>query len=135
MDSSFVIALYNTKDKHHTRASRFLNAHPEHQYLLPEVVLPEATFMLERVGGRTSADNFLADLIRIGANLQSLSQTDLERVHVIRATYADSRFDFVDCCIMALAERLNIIRICTFDRRDFSIFRPAHTKHLELLPD
>ena len=37
--------------------------------------------------------------------------------------YADARFDFVDCCIMALAERLAITQICTFDRRDFSIFK------------
>ena len=50
------------------------------------------------------------------------------------AKYADARFDFVDCCIMALVERLDITQICTFDRRDFGIFRPAHCEYLELLP-
>jgi len=48
--------------------------------------------------------------------------------------YADARLDFVDCCIMALTERLDIRRVATFDRRDFSIFRPNHGDYLELLP-
>lgn len=48
--------------------------------------------------------------------------------------YRDAELDFVDCCLTALAERLNITRICTFDRRDFSIIRPKHTDYLELLP-
>lgn len=48
--------------------------------------------------------------------------------------YQSARFDFVDCCIMALSERLNITQVCTLDRRDFSIFRPGHCPFLELLP-
>jgi uncharacterized protein len=48
--------------------------------------------------------------------------------------YLDSKLDFVDCCLMALSERLNITQICTFDTRDFMIFRPRHVNHLEILP-
>jgi len=48
--------------------------------------------------------------------------------------YSDAQFDFVDVSIMALAERLHITRICSLDRRDFSIFRPSHCDYLELLP-
>ena len=59
---------------------------------------------------------------------------DVKRAIDVMESYADARFDFVDCCIMALTERLNITRICTFDRRDFSIFRPKHCDFLELLP-
>jgi hypothetical protein len=50
------------------------------------------------------------------------------------ATYASADFDLADCCIMALAERLNITQVCTFDQRDFSIFRPTHCPHLDILP-
>ena len=49
--------------------------------------------------------------------------------------YKDAEFDFVDCCLMAIAERLNIEDICTFDRRDFAIFRPKHCENFTLLPD
>ncbi len=48
--------------------------------------------------------------------------------------YADAEFNFTDTAIMAQAERLNINRIATFDRRDFSVFRPTHCEYLELLP-
>ncbi|MDZ4767972.1 MAG: hypothetical protein SGJ24_02500 [Chloroflexota bacterium] len=44
------------------------------------------------------------------------------------------RFDFVDCCIMAQAEWLNITHACTLDMRDFAHFRPCHVDHLTLLP-
>lgn len=47
---------------------------------------------------------------------------------------AEARFDFVDCCLMALCGRLTITRLCTFDRRDFGIFRPNHAESLTLLP-
>lgn len=48
--------------------------------------------------------------------------------------YASANFDFVDCCIMALTERLNVTQVGILDRRDFSIFRPQHVNHLEILP-
>jgi hypothetical protein len=35
---------------------------------------------------------------------------------------------------MALSERLNITQIYTFDRRDFTVFRPKHCDYLELMP-
>jgi predicted nucleic acid-binding protein len=59
---------------------------------------------------------------------------DVTRAGEITAQYASAHFDFVDCCIMALAERLNITQVCTFDQRDFTIFRPTHCDYLELLP-
>ena len=46
---------------------------------------------------------------------------------------ADSSF-IVGCCIMALAERLGITQIATFDRRDFNIDRPRYCESFELLP-
>jgi predicted nucleic acid-binding protein len=68
------------------------------------------------------------------AELISLTKDDAERATEIMEAYSDARFDFVDCCIMALSERLNITQVCTFDRRDFVIFRPKHCDYLELLP-
>lgn len=36
--------------------------------------------------------------------------------------------------LVALAERLNLTQVCTFDRRDFNLIRPRHCDHLDLLP-
>jgi predicted nucleic acid-binding protein len=63
-----------------------------------------------------------------------LVDPDFERALAILDKYADSRIDFVDACIMALAERLNVTRVLTFDRRDFGLYRPTHCDHFELLP-
>ncbi len=59
---------------------------------------------------------------------------DLDRILDIVNAYADAEFDIVDCCIMAIAERLNLTRVATFNRRDFSMYRPRHCEFLELLP-
>jgi predicted nucleic acid-binding protein len=52
----------------------------------------------------------------------------------VMRTYLDADLDLVDCCLTALAERMNIRHICTFDRRDFALIRPQHTDYFELLP-
>ncbi len=59
---------------------------------------------------------------------------DLERAAEILEKYADSKIDYVDAVIMAIAERLNIKRILTVDRRDFSLFRPKHCDFFEIIP-
>jgi predicted nucleic acid-binding protein len=48
--------------------------------------------------------------------------------------YADANLDFVDALIVATAERLNIKRLLTLDRRDFQLIRPKHCASFELLP-
>lgn len=58
----------------------------------------------------------------------------MARMQEIMTKYADAEFDYGDVSIMAIAERLNITRICTFDRRDFHIYQPTHCSHFELVP-
>jgi predicted nucleic acid-binding protein len=36
--------------------------------------------------------------------------------------------------IVAIAERLNITRVLTLDRRDFQLIRPKHCSAFEILP-
>ena len=48
--------------------------------------------------------------------------------------YADSRINFVDATVMAVAERFLIKEVLTLDKRDFQIFRPKHCSSLTLLP-
>ena len=71
---------------------------------------------------------------RAAFQMQDLTDPDLERMQRIMEQYHDAAFDFADTAIMALAERLNIAQVYTFDRRDFTIFRPRHCDYLELFP-
>jgi len=49
-------------------------------------------------------------------------------------TYRAADIGFVDASVIAVAERLGVVRIYTLDRRDFGIMRPAHAEAFELLP-
>ncbi|MHB8628121.1 MAG: hypothetical protein ACYDBJ_20085 [Aggregatilineales bacterium] len=73
-------------------------------------------------------------MVRPLFQIEALTTADMLRMEVIMAQYQSARFDYTDTAIMALAERLNLTQVYTFDRRDFSIFRPAHCPVLELLP-
>ena len=133
VDSSFVYALYSTKDQKHRAALEFSEqtaAHP----LIPDVVLPEVTFLFHRAGGVPAVTTFLHNFVEAGIETIPLQLVDIRRAEAIMTTYASADLDFVDCAIVALAERLNIRQILTFDRRDFSIVRPQHSAYFELLP-
>jgi uncharacterized protein len=133
IDSSFLYILYNAHEPEHKRVTDFLKREPI-SAIIPDVVLPEVTFLFKRFGGEPAVITFLTSLERRKPHLEPLLQSGLSRARDIMAAYPHARLDFVDCAIMAISERLNIDRICTFDRRDFSIFRPQHCDYLTLLP-
>ncbi|RMF77394.1 MAG: PIN domain-containing protein [Chloroflexi bacterium] len=132
-DSSFIYALYNTKDSYHRQAMEFSEQYTG-RVIIPDVILPEVSYLLVRDLGYHGVQEFLGKFKEVGHSLEPLANSDLIRVHEISVEYSSAEFDIVDCCIMALAERLYITKIATFDRRDFSIFRPHHCDYLELLP-
>ena len=132
-DSNFVYALYNSGDTRHKEAMSFVSQITE-VMLVPDVVLPEVCYLITRDLGHSGIHRFLEYFAQLDAPLEPIEMGDLDRARNILITYDDAEFDIVDCCIMAIAERLNVTRIATFDRRDFSIFRPRHCDYLELLP-
>ncbi len=133
IDSSFLIALYNPKDPNHSRAKTFIGE-DHYVHLIPQVALPEVTFLLNRAGGSPAVARFLQALTIAQPVLEPIIMADLTRIRVIRDSYRSTQLDFVDCCIVALSERLDIGYVATFDRRDFSIIRPRHVSYLDLLP-
>ena len=66
--------------------------------------------------------------------IEALTAQDMIRMRGDHGAISDSEFDFVDTAVMAVAERLNISRVYTVDKRDFSTFRPKHCSYLTLLP-
>jgi uncharacterized protein len=132
VDTSFLIATYNQSDPLHSPAVAGINRRA--RLLVPQVTLVEAAYMLTERAGIATAIGFLTHLLDSKTPLIPLENEDIARARNIMMTYADAPFDFVDCCLMALAERLKITQIYTFDRRDFRVFRPSHCDYLELLP-
>lgn len=133
VDSSFLVALYDDSDRQHRRANNFTFDGSE-RLLVPDVVLPEVSHVLRRRFYYQSSFAFFEFFDFEIASLEPVRKVDLTRIEEIAQQYQSAEFDLVDCCIMAIAERLGITRIATFDGRDFSIYRPRHCDYFELLP-
>jgi predicted nucleic acid-binding protein len=133
IDSGFLYALFDQDDRYH-RVVKTVQEIETSTALVPDIVLVEAAFLARRTGNVPAVASFLHALEQFNFQLQALSGQDLSRAREILETYTDAQLDFVDCCLMALAERLKIRRVCTIDPRDFYIFRPAHCDRLEILP-
>ncbi len=133
VDASYLVALAYPRDRNHNKAKMFSAEHPT-GLLIPDVVLAEGIYNLQRLGGIVATVQFASLLIGQLPQFVPLTLPDFARSIALMDKYRDAELDFVDCCLTALAERLGITGICTFDRRDFSIIRPQHTDYFELLP-
>lgn len=134
IDSGFLYSLYSKGDVNFERSRLVANA-GGFKPLVPEVVITEVAYLFRHRRSIDAAIEFLEIYSTTGLTTISLSPTDYHRVAAIMRTYKDAELDFVDCAIMALAERLNVTHICTYDRCDFSLFRPRHCDYLTLLPE
>ncbi len=131
-DTAFVASLGNREDKRHQDCLAVYKR--EEAIYLPQTVFAEVGYMLGReIGNRGFAD-FLRRLPETKYRILALEMADFLRTAELLEQYADSRVDFVDASIAAVAERLNITRILTLDQRDFHVMRPKHTDYFEILP-
>ena len=133
IDTGFMFAVLDKEDVKHETCS--LAYEREMAMFLPEVVLPELAYLVIRSLGYDILTTFLRYVAAGNLLLISTTREDLERASEILEKYADSKIDFVDCVIMAIAERLKIERILTIDRRDFGLLRPRHCDYFEIIPE
>jgi predicted nucleic acid-binding protein len=132
-DTGFLFALANTQDEHHRKVINVVRRLSE-PVILPLTVLPEICYLLDTRLGHASMRQFVANVLTGAMELTSLNKADIARALKILQQYGDTRIDFVDATIIALAERLQITRILTVDQRHFRIVRPLHCSAFELLP-
>ena len=133
LDTGFLYATFDTSDQHHKQVKGLL-AELSDSVLLPTVVLVELSYLLSARLGHKQMRQIIRQVEQSPIPLLSLTKRDLRRIHVLLDKYADIQLDFVDAAIVTLAERLNIQRVLTVDRRDFLIIRPKHCAYFELLP-
>jgi uncharacterized protein len=131
-DSGFIVALVNRSDQRHAEVVPIYQEYAE--ILLPQMVLVEVAYLIGRDAGISTVVKFLQGLPASRFEVLEASAQDLERTAQILEKYADSKVDFVDAIVMAMAERLNIRAILTIDQRDFRLFRPSHCPSFTLRP-
>lgn len=132
-DTSFLLAVIGRHDEQHRKAQEFYENF-KGRILIPKVTLPELAYLISDAANTAKVVEVFRAFRASRVEFLDLEDADFERALDILDRYRDSRIDFVDACIMATAERLNITRILTFDHRDFGMYRPAHCDYFELLP-
>lgn len=120
VDTGLLFALFDRNDQYHERAVRSVND-GRFAFLTTLATITETVHLLRRCPVENTL-NFL-NWIRCGAvQIISLDVEDFGRICDVMAKYADLRPDFADATLVAIADRLQINRIATFDR-DFDVYR------------
>ncbi len=132
LDTGFLLAVLDADDTLHERCVQALLKEPEPR--LPSIVLPELAYMVLRELGHAVLARFLESLEREEMPIEWMRGADIRRTREILLQYEDNRVDFVDCAIVAMAERLDIYRILTVDQRHFRIIRPRHVGFFTISP-
>jgi predicted nucleic acid-binding protein len=130
-DTGPLYALADADDAWHERMTDFIAGRDE-TILVPVTILPEVTYLLRsRLGDRVER-SFVGSLASRQLAIEPLQAADVERCETLLDRYRD--LGFVDCTVIAMAERLRLSAIVTTDRRHFSTVRPAHRMMFDLLP-
>ncbi len=133
LDSGFLFASLNASESEHPETIHVLGNIRE-PIVLPIPAITEVAYLLARDISNEAAADFIASLAATELTLEIPRQEDYARSAEILRQYSDAKLDFVDTIIVAIAERLNITRVLTLDRRDFQLIRPKHCGAFEILP-
>jgi uncharacterized protein len=103
--------------------------------LVPQPVIAEVCYLLERERGSQVEAAFLRSFGRREMTLAPLAIEDTDRMAELVRIYASLSLGGVDAAVIAVAELLNVATIATLNRRDFIVGRPRHVKALTLIPE
>ena len=98
------------------------------------LVVTEVVYLVGTRLGAESEIRFLGDLASGTLLAEMVQPEDWLRIAELVSVYRDLPLGSVDASVVALAERMNMAGIATLDRRHFSVVRPRHVEHIELLP-
>lgn len=120
LDTGPWLALFHGADRQHARTVDWLRREGGGIRLVSTwPVLTEVAFFL-----RAQTKQRVLEWIGRGAvDLVDLDERDRRVMHASIGRYADQRPDLADASLLAIAERLGIGEVATFDRKDFSVYR------------
>ncbi len=130
-DTSGIIAFLDKDDQYHSLA---VNIIKNYQIFIPATVLPEVDYLATKYLGERVARAFLEDLADGYFTYLSINLDDINQATSIMARYKDLPLGFVDASLIVLAERHQIKRILTLDRRHFNLLQSDRIDYLEILP-
>ena len=133
LDASVIMAAADRADLNHGTAIAWFGRADE-PLLLGALTLGELDLLLQRELGM-AASLALAHSITGGAiRLVAPTIGDVTRAIELVESIAERRPRLADALLVAAAERLDVHRIATFDRRPIAVFRPRHVRAFDLEP-
>jgi predicted nucleic acid-binding protein len=135
VDSNVLVAIISRTDDKHATATQWIEDSTD-VLLIPPTVIAEVCYLIgERNGDRRAEAEFLRSFEdEDGLRLAELLPDDLRRTAELVEQYADMGLGATDASVIAIAERLGIERVATFDRRHFPAVVPSHVNGSTLLP-
>ncbi len=130
-DTGAIYAFYDGNDQYHQAVRVIINQNAG-EIMIPEILLVEIDYLLEKLLGVDAELNFLQDVLNGVYRLHHLNRIGLQSCHKLIAQYRDLKLGLADASVMVTAEELNIYQILTIDERDFRAVRLK--KPLTLLP-
>lgn len=131
VDSGPLIALFDANDEQHEVCAAILKTLASPLWTIWPVITETMYFL----SASLKAQELLLDRIEKGVvALLELGPADMPRLRELMKKYEDLPMDFADAALVRVAERENLVKIFTLDRRDFSLYRPSHTRHFRILP-
>lgn len=125
VDTGFIVALFNERDKEHLNAVKKENELGDScQFVSTIFVIQEVCWLLSnRLGCPQKAIDFLESVQDGFISLPSLPDNWIKKTSEILSKYLDRKLDLTDASIVVLADHLNLGKILTIDRKDFSVLR------------
>lgn len=98
-------------------------------------VWPAVTEAMYLLGFSWQAQAALWDMLEEDVvRLLALTASDASAIRSLMDKYRDLPMDLADAALVHVAEREGLHRVLTIDRRDFSVYRTAGGRRLEILP-
>jgi uncharacterized protein len=134
VDSGVLIATADVDDQYHFACTQLLDERGD-EFIVPAAVVVEVCWMLGRHVSTELEAEFLASIADGELRVEPLDADDYRRMSELVDTYRNLPLGAVDAAVVALSERLAVTTVASIDRRDFSIVRPRHVAHFDLLPE
>ena len=131
VDAGPLVALIERTDRHHRAAVDALETLTD-----PLVtVWPAYTEAMYLLSGSDRSQFALWGMVEAGGlDFMELGAADAPRMRVLMQTYRDQPMDLADAALVRVAERDNLPRIFTFDRRHFEVYRVNRRGRFTVIP-
>jgi predicted nucleic acid-binding protein len=135
-DTGPLVALSNEGDDHYLVANDLVRDlfMAGEEIVLPGTVLAEVCYWLNAHGGPEVEAAFLDSVVEGTFQLVELTTDDVERMAGLVRQFSSFPLGGTDASVVAVAERLGVREIATFDRRHFPSITPKDGGHFTLLP-